>query len=134
MVLLINGVKTLPEEIKYNLKSERNDIINETTKSGNTCTYFETCKSTLALDDLKVYPNPANQDVSIEFTLSESTEGIISLVNNSGIQVKTMLPSTSFNSGSNSFKINLSDVSPGIYLVSITTKKGFKTQRLIIFR
>ena len=127
-------VDSLPERIRYELKSELNAINNESNKTPSSCTYFETCKSTLIVNDLKVYPNPANQNITIEFSLPEAISGWISLVNISGAQIKTIVSKNNFNSGLNSFNANLSDVSPGVYLVSIFTQKGFKTQRIIISR
>jgi hypothetical protein len=127
-------IDSLPEEIKYELKLERNDIINGTNKSEGSCTYFEACKSTLIINDLKVYPNPANQNISIEFSLPQETNGSISLTLISGVQVKSIVSREKFNSGLNSFNANLSDVSSGVYLISIITLNGFKTKRIIISR
>ena len=125
-------IDALPGEIKNELKAERNDIINGTTKSAGPCTYFEACKSTLELDDLEVFPNPANQNITIRFSMSQGTNGKISLINVSGALVKTIIPERSFDAGLNSFDVNLSDISPGVYLISIATSKGFKTKRIIV--
>jgi hypothetical protein len=62
----------------------------------------------------------------------DELEGSISLVNISGSQLRTLIPKTSFMTGKNSYKVDLSGITPGIYLVSISTNNGFKTQRLII--
>jgi hypothetical protein len=126
-------IDALPDEIKDDLRSEL-DAINKGTAGNTKCTYFEVCKSTLFLEDIKVYPNPANQVVTISFSLQESIEGRISLVNISGVQVKELVSKSIFNSGFNSFTTDLSDISPGIYLISIISEKGFKTQRVIISR
>ncbi|MBN1184724.1 MAG: T9SS type A sorting domain-containing protein [Bacteroidales bacterium] len=127
-------INSLPDEIKTELKIERNAIINGDKSINSSCTYFEVCKSTLFLDGFKVYPNPANQSVNIEFITDEPLKGNISLVNISGSQIKVLLPETSFPSGKNTYQADVSDISPGIYLVSIMTDKGFKTQRIIISR
>lgn len=127
-------IDALPEEIKYDLKSERNDILNNSVNSEKSCTYFEVCKSTLTIDDLNVYPNPANSNVTIEFSLPQETSGSISLVNISGVQIKSLVSQRNLNSGLNSYEANLSDVSPGVYLIIIITPDGFKTQRIIVSR
>jgi hypothetical protein len=127
-------INALPDRIKYDLKSELDAINDGTFKSTSSCKYFEACKSTLTLDDLKVYPNPVNQNISIEFSIPNSLDGHISLINISGVQVKSIISQRTFNSGMNLFNANLSDVPPGVYLISITTENGFKTQRIIVSR
>jgi hypothetical protein len=127
-------ISSLPDRIKFDLKSELDAINDGTLKSTSSCKYFEACKSTLILDDLKVYPNPANQNISIEFSLPNSLDGHISLFNISGVQVKSIVSQRTFNSGMNLYNANLSDVPPGVYLISITTENGFKTQRIIVSR
>jgi len=127
-------INALPDGIKYDLKSELDAINEGTFKSTSSCKYFEACKSTLTLDDLRVYPNPANQNISIEFSLPNSLDGHISLINISGVQVKSIVSQRTFNSGMNLFNANLTDVPPGVYLISIITDNGFKTQRIIISR
>jgi len=126
-------IDALPDAIKYDVRSEL-DAILKGAIINSSCTYFEVCKSTILLDDLKIYPNPANDMVTIDFSLSESIEGRISLVNISGLLVKELVTKSHFNLGFNSLNVNISDVSPGVYLISIITSKGFKTERVIISR
>jgi len=129
---------SLPESISKQLKKEYNYVIAETEEQrkvlATTCTYFESCKSTLKVENCKMYPNPAITSATLEFTLPETVIGTISLSNISGAQLKILVPTTSFPKGNNTFKFDLTDLSPGIYLVLIKTDKGFKTQRLIISR
>jgi hypothetical protein len=125
-------LKSLPVKIGDELKSEVG-IINETNQSSTkSCTYFEVCKSTLKLDNFKLYPNPAKYSVTIEFDISEEARGSVSIVNIAGARLKTLVPNSTFRSGRNSYQMDLSGITPGIYLISINTDKGFKTQRLII--
>jgi hypothetical protein len=125
-------LSTLPELIKKDLKSEIEIITNPNSELKSSCTYFEVCKSTLNLEDFIIFPNPAKFSATIEFNSMDELEGSISLVNISGSQMRTLVPKTSFMSGENSYQVDLSGITPGIYLVSISTNKGFKTQRLII--
>jgi len=127
-------IDALPDEIKYELKKERDNIIEGNTKSTSSCTYFEACKSTLQVNNIKVYPNPVSEFTTIEFSLEESLEGEISIVGISGNNVKTVVPNTTFLDGTNTYSVNVSDINPGIYLILITTDKGFKSQRIIISR
>jgi hypothetical protein len=127
-------VAALPERIRGELSAELKSILKGAKNEGTSCTYFEACKSTLFINDLKVYPNPTNENITIQFSLPETISGRIMLVNISGVQIKDLVSQHNFNSGSNSFHVNLSDVPPGVYLISIITEKGFKTQRVIISR
>jgi hypothetical protein len=125
-------INSLPENMRNSLKTESESIISGTTSSISSCTYFEACKSTLQLENFKVYPNPAKQKATIEFSVNKELKGTITLVNISGIQVKQLSSLTKFKSGFNSYNIDLSGIPSGIYLVSIFSDKGFKTQRIII--
>ena len=127
-------INALPERIKYELKLERDEIISDSANSKSTCTYFEVCKSTLTVEDLKIYPNPAKQSVTIDFLINETADGKISLFNMGGSQVKILVSNTTFVLGFNSFHADLSNVTAGIYIVSVQTEKEFVTRRLIISR
>jgi hypothetical protein len=125
-------LESLPDEIGKGLKSEVEIISEDNISYSKSCNYFEVCKSTLQLDNFKLYPNPANYSVTIEFDLTEEDEGSISIVNIAGARLKTLIPKSLFLSGHNTYQMDLSGITPGIYLISINTDKGFKTQRLIV--
>jgi hypothetical protein len=126
---------SLPLHIAKQLRSEYSYIISvseeEKQKTTTNCTYFEACRSTLNIQ-VNVYPNPASSWVTIEFNNAEQLEGSISLVNIAGMNIKTLVPNTLFPTGNNVYEVDLSGVNNGIYLISINTDKGFKTQRLIV--
>jgi hypothetical protein len=125
-------LRALPGNMGTDLKSELLTIANGTKASSSSCNYFEECKSSLILDDFKLYPNPASGSVTLEFQNSEEIIGSVSIVNMAGLKLRVLLPDTQFLSGHNSYKMNLSGISPGIYLISVNTQKGFKTRRLIV--
>lgn len=87
-----------------------------------------------SLDQLyfKLYPNPANYAVTIEFDVTEEADGDISIINITGAKIKTLVSNSTFQSGHNIYQMNLSGITPGIYFISVNTDKGFKTQRLIV--
>jgi hypothetical protein len=123
----------LPDRIKNELKKEF-EIVSSDGKSTelSACTYFESCKSTLKVENLKIYPNPAQKEITVDFNLDSSQEGIISIANIIGQQIKVLSPKSKFHKGFNSIKCDLGGIKSGIYLVSIVTDSGFKTERLII--
>ncbi len=125
-------LNALPDRYRNTIKAEIEYINTGVTSKEINCTYFEACKSTLQLDDLKVYPNPASYAVTVEFTSDKQIDGSISLVNISGAIIKDLVRTAEFQSGQNSFKVDLNGVSSGVYLIYIITEDGFKTQRLIL--
>lgn len=125
-------LNALPASIKPELKSELIGITGNRNSSTGTCNYFEVCKSTLQIDDLRVYPNPAKNTATLEFNNSQVVTGTVSIVNISGVRLKELLPMKTFIVGHNSYQLDLSGITPGMYLISINTDKGFKTQRIIV--
>lgn len=122
----------LSSSLGIEIQNEYEAIKNKSGQIESSCTYFEVCKSTLQLDNFKLYPNPASNLIAIEFDTKENLFGNVTLVNIAGMQLKTLIPNTTFTSGYNSHQMNVSGIVPGIYLISVNTDKGFKTQRLII--
>lgn len=127
-----NFIAALPEEFREELKLERDNILSDDKNVFKSCTYFEVCKSTLQFQSFKLYPNPVKYSVTLEFDISDEIKGSISIVNIAGIRLKTLIPNSTFLSGHNTYQMDLSGITPGIYFISINTDKGFKTQRLII--
>jgi hypothetical protein len=123
----------LPDRIKNELRKEY-EIVSSEGKSAelSACTYFETCRSTLKVENMKIYPNPAKREITIDFSLMNAQSGEILLANIMGQQVKVLRPKSTFNEGANSVICELNGIKPGIYLVSIVTPMGFKTERLIV--
>jgi hypothetical protein len=125
-------IKALPSKTGTELSSELLIIKNDTKGASSSCNYFEVCKSSIRFDKFKLYPNPARQTVNVEFDNTEEIIGSISIVNMAGIKIRELQPKTTFSKGHNYFQMDLSGISPGMYLISVNTVKGFKTQRLIV--
>ncbi len=128
----------MPDRYKLEIQSDIENIENEMNtkafKANTSCTYFEVCRSTLKLDEMKVYPNPASSTIAFDFVTSQALEGKISLVNIAGQELKVLQTNTKFVVGVNHFDFDVSDIPAGIYLLTILTDKGFRTQRVIISR
>ena len=69
------------------------------------------------LNVVSVYPNPAQDQVTVAYSSSNSETCIIRLLDMTGRNVKEVHPQV--NEGSNEFKVNLSDLSKGIYLLQL---------------
>ncbi|MBN1925750.1 MAG: T9SS type A sorting domain-containing protein [Prolixibacteraceae bacterium] len=123
----------LPDRIKNDLKEEYEIVSSEGKSAGlSSCTYFESCRSTLKVGNLKIYPNPAQSEITIDFNLDIAQEGEIALANIAGQQIKLLKSKLSFDEGFNSIKCQLEGINPGIYLISIVTDSGYMTERIII--
>ena len=90
-------------------------------------------KSTLAVGNLKVYPNPASTYSTLDFDLEQAMNGgYVLLVNIAGAEVKVLIQPTKFQQGINSYHLDFSGISSGLYLIDIITDKGFRTQRIVV--
>jgi hypothetical protein len=126
----------LPERISTDLRKEYNYITAEdkTNLEKPECKYFEECKNTLKVSNFKVYPNPANNQATVSFTLPEAINGRITLIDLSGRERQVLQPNTNYSKGSHQVEVDLSNVSEGIYLITLYSNKGIQTQRLIVLR
>ncbi|MCG8698347.1 MAG: T9SS type A sorting domain-containing protein [Bacteroidales bacterium] len=127
-------ISLLPDRIKHQLKDEKDWILNNTPTNleAKTCTFFEACRSTLQLDNLKVFPNPAKNQATVEFSANEDLVGNITLTNMAGVQIREVVEETQINMGTNSFPVDLTGLPSGLFIISINTNKGFRTYRIIV--
>lgn len=126
-------IDSLPDRYREHLRLEYLSLIGEITdEEPSECIFFEACKSTLLVDDLKVYPNPVQHQINIEFELDREMMGSISIANVSGQLIQEFVSKEHFESGLNKFSFHLDNVPKGIYLLFIKTSEGFKTQRIIV--
>lgn len=124
----------LPERISVDLQKEYNYIVaeNKSALEKPECVYFEECKNTLLLNNFKVFPNPANQQTTVTFTLPKAINGGISLLDLAGRERQVLLPETTLNKGFQRFEFDLSGVSEGMYLITLYSDQGIQVQRLMV--
>jgi hypothetical protein len=80
---------------------------------------------------LKVYPNPAREQVSIDFTLETASQVIIGVYHLTGQHTKSVT-NTNLHTGDHHIRFDTNDLPDGIYLLRIQTDAGVISQRLII--
>ena len=80
---------------------------------------------------LKVYPNPANTSLSISLNLTSSSDLFISVINECGITVKTIV-SQPYNVGMNQFVLDVSDILPGFYFVKISGEQFAIQKKFVV--
>ena len=77
-------------------------------------------------DVVKIYPNPANSELNIEFLEQPETNFEIVLVNQLGTVVKQINSNNKI-----SQRINLGDVPSGIYIILLNDGNKFYSSKLI---
>ncbi|MFA9389806.1 MAG: T9SS type A sorting domain-containing protein [Prolixibacteraceae bacterium] len=124
----------LPKHISTDLQKEYNYIIaeNKSEMVKPECVYFEECKNTLLISNFKVFPNPANQQTTVTFSLPKAINGRISLVDLAGRERQVLLPETNLSKGFQRFEFDLSGVSEGMYLITLYSDEGVQIQRLMV--
>ncbi len=127
---------SLPDSIGYQLRKEYNYITAEDKSKlvQPECKYFDECKNTLKVSNFRAYPNPVSNQITLSFTLPESIEGRITLVDLSGRERQALHPQSQFAAGLHQFDFDLSSVAEGIYLLTLYSDKGVQTQRLMVVR
>lgn len=86
-----------------------------------------------AVSALKLYPNPASNQVAVEFELNENSQVTIAIVDLTGKTVGTLV-SNKFNKGFNSVEISTSNLLDGFYFVNIISEKGTKIAKLSVIK
>jgi hypothetical protein len=77
-----------------------------------------------------VYPNPATDQVHLDFSLPERGRVKFDLYSGNGQLIKTISNSV-FESGNQSTSFDLNNTSSGIYWIKLTTKKDSQTLKII---
>jgi hypothetical protein len=82
---------------------------------------------------LDVYPSPAADSVTIDYTLPEGASVTLALYDLAGRRVDTLVDAET-TAGRHGFVYDVSALSPGVYLAHLETETGSLTQRLVVAR
>jgi len=80
-------------------------------------------------NDLKIYPNPVVNQLSIDLQLEQSSTVDFSIVNLLGQQINTV--SKDLAQGQNKITLNTESLAPGVYFLNITTGSGAIQQKFV---
>ncbi len=84
----------------------------------------------LPLNDVQLYPNPAQNEIVISLSSEERMEAVqLQLVDMMGRTLHTEV--VRINSGANSFKLDVSELSAGTYLVDLRAESGHLTRMFV---
>ncbi len=86
-----------------------------------------------SINDLKLYPNPASKNISIEFDLKEKEAVSFVITNISGKEMQHTANAT-YSKGFNHVEINLDEYIDGLYFVNIITNTGNKSMKLSVIK
>ncbi|MFZ4797782.1 MAG: PKD domain-containing protein [Bacteroidia bacterium] len=86
-----------------------------------------------AMNQIAVYPNPANENVTVLFDLLNANNVQIDLLDITGKTIRAT-DSMRFSSGMNEISLNTADITQGIYFVKVSTTELSKTVRLVIIK
>jgi len=82
-------------------------------------------------DDIQLYPNPGSDCVTVSYSLPESGNVDISLVNVYGQTIKYFYSGRQ-SAGENHLKLDISGLHPGLYMIKLRYKNSIYTDRLIV--
>ena len=100
-------------------------------------TLVDTCASTMGVSEinndnfqLSIYPNPATDQISIEFNLIESKNTSVEIKNVLGQAIKTISNKT-FTKGRNKIEIDVSAFSSGLYFIQLKNGNKVSNKKMI---
>ncbi len=83
------------------------------------------------ISSLVMYPNPAQNELNIEFVLDKKAPVSVQIIDISGRIVKEVM-NENLSTGNNNININLNEVKNGFYFVRMSSMNGTKVSRLMI--
>lgn len=78
-----------------------------------------------------LYPNPAQDQITMQYSVSENQQVNWTMTNMMGQTVKQG-ENESANQGKNQLDVNTADLAPGVYFMNLTTNDGIYSQKVII--
>ncbi|MCK4569392.1 MAG: T9SS type A sorting domain-containing protein [Bacteroidales bacterium] len=138
MVMLVSKI----EYIWYSASSSTplfNIMVSNSTGSLDTCCFYSTTGAGIIeadsgpLSKLNVFPNPASEELVVEFTSNGKYETIISIVNQIG-QVMLSKEVPQVTRGLISEKIDISKLPSGIYFANVSCSSGKQLTKKLIIR
>jgi len=86
---------------------------------------------TISTGSLQIYPNPAADFTTIQFTLSQSSHVTIKVFDVSGREVASLLDDD-LQKADHSIQLNTDEFSKGVYMVRMISDSGTTNQKLIV--
>jgi len=84
------------------------------------------------ISSINLYPNPAVDALNIDVLLNTNEKVSISIFDITGKLVSTVIENSEMNAGTNTVNISTSNLSNGLYFVSVSSGNFVQTQKLVI--
>ena len=88
-------------------------------------------REAIALNGVKVFPNPATTLLNIQFNLTSTEDMNISISNGLG-QIVKQVNTGNLDAGQHNFSVNTSDLASGMYFINFTDGQNVMTQRFVV--
>lgn len=82
------------------------------------------------ITEMRVFPNPATDNVRVAFEMKDATDVTVNVVNTVGQTVMTSLHNAV--TGGNLVTLDVANLANGLYFVEVSSENGTSTQRLIV--
>lgn len=137
-------VSALPDRYRIPLQQELDaitDVVECQMPVGQVCerltgekTFFDFCrKSSGAIATVQAYPNPASQQITCRYQLTNQRLVTITLHELSGKFLRELKAEQSVTAGIHEVPLQLGDITPGAYLIAVKTDTGDQAvQRIIV--
>ncbi|MBT8219722.1 MAG: T9SS type A sorting domain-containing protein, partial [Bacteroidia bacterium] len=83
------------------------------------------------VDDFKLFPNPATNDFNVWYKFKANTTTIISLTSMDG-KSSVLLNRANEIDGDEIYNVNVKNMTPGIYLITVRNGEDYSTKRIVI--
>lgn len=128
VVVVANGIASDPVVVPGAAFSSTSSAVEITSATNAQSADFSIAAPKIAS---QVYPNPAKDFATVQFSLSSTSHVAMKVVDLSGREISTVLNSN-LQAGSYTQKINVTSFRSGIYFVRIITDKGSENVKLIV--
>lgn len=130
-------LNALPDRISNNLRMEIKEFQKKTATCGSPIkseqTYMDIWRACDgAIENLRLFPNPVQNDINIKFDLKESRTLRISIHDLTGTELMVIGENQFYSMGENTTKQNVSSLKPGMYLLVVSSSNGEKAMQRII--
>lgn len=98
------------------------------------CEYSDICRIAFgAVIESSVFPNPANESISLKFTLKEQRKCTFSIHDLNGTYIRELSEEMTFTKGEHISTMGIHDIRSGVYLLSMITDRNERiVQRVIV--
>lgn len=83
--------------------------------------------------NMTVYPNPMSANGAIEFEMPQTSKATVSVINIEGQVVRTYR-NKQFQKGTNTMKLNVSDIPAGTYFITVTSGEYYSVAKFVVVR